>query len=128
MVNTNTVSTSLYDLPDLILITSTMLTLVQIAGSNGYMKLPSQACSAISSAWSRTTYSWPTGIRPNWQSFTSTLGKLFRTPLACPQLIVVQARRIGPQRHGLPARTQVSGGISRSQQRGHGSHNVETHS
>ncbi|KAK5676596.1 hypothetical protein LTS10_010897 [Elasticomyces elasticus] len=48
---------------------------VLIAGSNGYMKLPSQACSAISSAWSGSSYSWPTGaMPPNWQSFTTGSG------------------------------------------------------
>ncbi|KAK0929223.1 hypothetical protein LTR29_017153, partial [Friedmanniomyces endolithicus] len=54
---------------------------VLIAGSNGYMKLPSQACSAISAAWggSSSGYSWPTGAAgapPNWQSFTTGFGKI----------------------------------------------------
>ncbi len=44
------------------------------------MKLPSQACSAISAAWggSSSGYSWPTGAAgapPNWQSFTTGFGK-----------------------------------------------------
>ncbi|KAK4555120.1 hypothetical protein LTR86_007886 [Recurvomyces mirabilis] len=42
---------------------------VLVAGSNGYMKLPAQACSAISSAWSpsKTGYSWPTSAgAQNW--------------------------------------------------------------
>jgi len=51
---------------------------VVIAGSNGYMKLPSQACSAISSAWSGNSYSMPTGSY-NWQGWTSSYGNRFAT-------------------------------------------------
>ncbi|KAK1004290.1 hypothetical protein LTR91_004368 [Friedmanniomyces endolithicus] len=56
---------------------------VLVAGSNGYMKLPSQACSAISAAWggSSSGYSWPTGAAgapPNWQSFTTGFGPRLR--------------------------------------------------
>ncbi|KAK4545593.1 hypothetical protein LTR36_002943 [Oleoguttula mirabilis] len=46
---------------------------VLIAGSNGYMKLPSQACSAISSAWSGDAYAWPSSA-VNWQGWTSIFG------------------------------------------------------
>ncbi|KAK3070811.1 hypothetical protein LTR53_009790 [Teratosphaeriaceae sp. CCFEE 6253] len=57
---------------------------VLIAGSNGYMKLPSQACSAISSAWSGNAYSWPTGTAPNWQSFTTGFGTAYTPVTAWP--------------------------------------------
>ncbi|TKA82957.1 hypothetical protein B0A55_01544 [Friedmanniomyces simplex] len=60
---------------------------VLIAGSNGYMKLPSQACSAISSAWGGSGYSWPTGgMPPNWQSFTASpgFGTAFRPATSWP--------------------------------------------
>jgi hypothetical protein len=43
---------------------------VVIAGSNAYMKLPAQACSAISSAYNGNGYSWPTG-RVNWLKYSS---------------------------------------------------------
>ena len=55
----------------------------QIAGSNGYMKLPSQACSAISSAWSGNSYAFPTQSA-NWQGWTSVYGGRFASASAWP--------------------------------------------
>lgn len=43
---------------------------VVIAGSNGYFKLPVNACSAISSAYHGNGYSWPTG-RVDWKAYGS---------------------------------------------------------
>lgn len=43
---------------------------VVIAGSNAYMKLPAQACSAISAAYNGSGYSWPTG-KVNWLAYSS---------------------------------------------------------
>lgn len=50
---------------------------VVIAGSNGYFKLPAQACSAISSAYNGNGYSWPTG-KVNWNRYSSMTAAIIK--------------------------------------------------
>ncbi|KAK8200724.1 hypothetical protein M8818_006039 [Zalaria obscura] len=61
---------------------------VVIAGSNGNMKLPAQACSAISQAWNGASWTFPTGYVNwnNWMSMmpTSTKAATTSTPAAYP--------------------------------------------
>ncbi|KAK5130297.1 hypothetical protein LTR08_002220 [Meristemomyces frigidus] len=65
-----------------------------IAGSNGYMKLPAQACSAISSAWSGHSYAWPTQGGYNWQGWTSMSSS------AAKSTTTAAAQRVVPARYG----------------------------
>ncbi|KAK5109679.1 hypothetical protein LTR62_006801 [Meristemomyces frigidus] len=77
---------------------------VLIAGSNGYMKLPSQACSAISSAWGGDSYSFPTGAgQQNWQSWTQSAPANFRAATSFPNAAIAGAGRFagGPPGGGM---------------------------
>ena len=68
---------------------------VVIAGSNAYMKLPAQACSAISSAYNGNGYSWPTG-KVKWLKYSSMPAATATATAPRFKTVAIPMRPVGP--------------------------------